>query len=178
MTRAPITAPLLTTERLELWQPQASDHAGLNAINTDPRTLPFLGTWSPSPADTFARLCRNAGTWALYGYGTFMVRRRGEPQIIGKCGVFQTWRGFAHGLDDVPEAGWIVHPDHWGQGYAGEAMRAGLQWFDEVHGRQRIACMIEAGHMVSERLALQLGFAEYARHQEPGDKPLLLYERV
>ena len=173
-----MSAPLLTTSRLELWQPQPGDHAGLNAINTDPRTLPYLGTWSPAPADTFARLCRNAGSWALYGYGTFMVRRRGQRQIIGNCGIFRSWRGFAHGLDDVPEAGWIIHPDHWAQGYAGEAMRAVLAWFDEVHGAQRVACMIEEGHVVSQKLALNLDFAEYARHQQPGDKPLVLYERL
>ena len=173
-----MTGPVLTTERLELWRPQPGDLDGLGAINTDPRTLTFLGNWSPGPADTFARLCRNAGSWALWGYGTFMVRRRGQPQIIGICGIFRSFRGFAHGLDDVPEAGWIIHPDHWGQGVAGEAMRAGLAWFDEVHGRQRVACMIEAEHAVSQKLAAQLGFVEYARHQEPGDKELVLYERV
>ena len=173
-----MSALVLTTERLELWRPQTSDHDGLNAINTDPRTLAFLGTWSPSPADTFARLCRNAGSWSLYGYGTFMVRRRGQAQIIGNCGIFRSWRGFAQGLDDVPEAGWIIHPDHWQQGYAGEAMRAVMPWFDQVHGQQRIACMIDEGHAVSERLALQLGFGEYARHQQPADKQVVLYERV
>ena len=169
---------VLTTERLELWQPQPSDNAGLNAINTDPRTLPFLGNWVPGKADTFARLLRNAGSWALYGYGVFMIRRRGEAQIIGSCGVFRSFRGFAHGLDDVPEAGWIVHPDHWRQGYAGEAMRGVMAWFDEAHGKQRVACMIEQGHALSERLALQLGFAEYARHRDSDGKELALYERV
>ena len=99
-------------------------------------------------------------------------------QIIGTCGVFRSYRGFAHGLDDVPEAGWIVHPDHWRQGYAGEAMRAVLPWFDETHGRQRIACMIETGNTASERLAAQLGFVEYARHEEAEDKELVLYERI
>lgn len=171
------TAPILTTQRLELWQPQPGDHADLHAINTDPRTLPFLGSWTPGAADSFARLLRNAGSWSLYGYGIFMVRRRGQAQVIGTCGVFRSWRGFGEGLDDVPEAGWIVHPDHWGQGYAGEAMRAVLLWFDAVHGPQRIACMIEAGHAVSERLAAQLGFAEYARHQQPEENELVLYER-
>jgi len=68
---------VLTTERLELWRPQVGDLAGLNAINTDPRTLTFLGNWTPSLSDSFARLTRNAGSWALWGYGTFMVRRRG-----------------------------------------------------------------------------------------------------
>ncbi len=169
---------ILTTERLELWRPQASDFDGLNAINTDPRTLTYLGNWSPGRADTFARLTRNAGSWALWGYGTFMVRRRGLPQIVANIGVFRSYRGFAHGLDDVPEAGWIVHPDHWGQGIAGEAMHAVLPWFDETHGKHRVACMIEAGHAASEKVAAQLGFVEYARHQQEGERPLVLYERV
>ncbi len=172
-----MSGPLLQTERFELWLPQPGDFAGLDAILGDPRTLEFLGNWSPSPADTFARLTRNAGSWALYGYGTFYVRMRGEREIIGNCGVFRSWRGFAHGLDDVPEAGWIVHPDHWGQGVASEVMRAVMPWFDQTHGRQRVACMIEAGHGVSEKLAHNLGFTEYARHQQPEEKPLVLYER-
>ena len=169
---------VLTTERLELWRPQLGDLDGLNAINTDPRTLKFLGSWGPSRADSFARLLRNAGGWSFYGYGVFMIRRRGAAQIIGSCGVFRSFRGFAHGLDDVPEAGWIIHPDHWRQGYAGEAMRAVLPWFDEVHGMQRVACMIEAGHAVSQKLAAQLGFAEYARHVDAEGKELVLYERI
>lgn len=168
---------VLTTERFELWKPQPSDLDGLNAINTDPRTLTFLGNWSPSRSDTFARLTRNAGSWSLWGYGTFMVRRRGQAQIIGNCGIFRSYRGFAHGLDDVPEAGWIIHPDHWAQGIAGEVMRAVLPWFDKVHGQQRVACMIEAEHAVSQKLAGQLGFVEYARHVDAEAKELVLYER-
>jgi RimJ/RimL family protein N-acetyltransferase len=172
-----VSGLVLTTERFELWQPQTGDLADLHEILNDPRTLEYLGNWSPSAADTFARLTRNAGSWALYGYGTFYVRWKGAPQIIGNCGVFRSWRGFAAGLDDVPEAGWIVHPDHWGQGVAGEVMAAVMPWFDGAHGRQRVACMIEAGHAVSERLAAKLGFTEYARHQQPEEKPLVLYER-
>ena len=37
--------------------------------------------------------------------------------------------------------------------------------------------MIEAGHAVSQKLAGQLGFAEYARHCDAEDKVLVLYER-
>ena len=173
-----MSEPVLTTERLELWRPQVGDLDGLNAINTDPRTLPFLGNWGPSRADTFARLLCNAGGWALYGHGVFILRRRGAAQIIGTCGVFRSYRGFAHVVDDVPEAGWIIHPDHWRQGYAGEAMRAVMPWFDEVHGPQRVACMIEAEHAISQKLAAQLGFVEYARHVDAEGKELVLYERV
>ncbi len=170
-------APVLTTERLELWRPVASDIRGMHALTGDAETRRYLGQTEQSAADTFERLLRNAGSWALYGYGIFIVRRPGEAQIIGGCGIFHSWRGFGMGMDDVPEAGWIIHRDHWGEGLAGEVMRAVLAWFDAVHGVRRVVCMIEQGHTVSDRLARTLGFADYAL-REPEDEPaLVLYER-
>lgn len=172
-------APLLTTARLELWQPRADDLGDLFALTMPEETRRFLGSFVPTEADAFARLHRNAGSWALHGYGTFMVRRHGDSRIVGNCGVFRSHRGFgsALGLDDVAEAGWIVHHAHAGQGLAREAMEAALGWFDAVHGRQRIACMIEEGHAASDALAGKLGFVRYARHQPEGARPLILYQR-
>ena len=171
--------PLLTTARLELWQPQVSDLADLFDLTFAEETRRFLGSFVPSEMDSFNRLHRNAGSWALHGYGSFMVRRSGSTKIIGNCGVFRSHRGFGadRGLDNVPEAGWILHKDAWGEGIAGEAMEAALAWFDQTHGPQRIACMIEEGHTASDALAAKLGFVRYARHQLEGDKPLVLYER-
>ena len=111
------TAPLLRVGRFELWQPTAADHQALHALTLDPAMRRFLGQHEPDPADSFARLFRNAGSWALHGYGTFMVRTKGERKIIANSGVFRSWRGIS-GLDDVPEAGWIVHRDWWGKGVA------------------------------------------------------------
>lgn len=171
--------PLLTTDRLELWQPQASDLADLYELTLADETRRFLGSIAPSEADSFARLLRNAGSWTLWGYGVFMVRAKGDARIVATCGVFRSHRGFGTelGLDNVPEAGWIVHRDAWGQGIAGEAMRAALAWFDAAHGQQRVACMIEEGHAASEKLALKLRFVPYARHETEGERPLVLYAR-
>lgn len=172
--------PLLTTERFELWQPQADDLADLFDLTLAEETRRFLGSFVPSEMDAFARLARNAGSWALWGYGTFMVRRKGEARIVANCGVFRSHRGFGaeQGLDNVPEAGWIVHKDAWGQGVAREVMEAALAWFDQTHGRQRIACMIEEGHAASDALAGKLGFVRYGCHTPETGAPLVLYERV
>lgn len=174
-----MSAPLLTTARLELWQPQAGDLADLFELTRAEDTRRFLGSFEPSEMDSFTRLHRNAGSWALWGYGTFMVRLKGQPRIIANCGVFRSHRGFGAevGLDNVPEAGWIVHRDHWGQGVAREAMDAALGWFDTAHGPQRIACMIEDGHTASDALAQRLGFARYGRHEPEGGAALVLYQR-
>ena len=172
--------PLLETERFELWHPQQGDLADIFDLTFAEETRRFLGSFVPTETDAFARLLRNAGSWALWGYGTFMVRQKGEGKIIANCGVFRSHRGFGagQGMDNVPEAGWIVHKDHWGKGVAGEVMRAALAWFDATHGRQRIACMIEDGHAASDALAVKLGFVRYGVQSADGAAPLLLYERV
>lgn len=172
--------PVLATERFELWQPVAGDLEDLVSLLAGEGMTRFLG---PARADHFSqsdRLLRNAGSWALHGYGTFYVRRPGAREIIGNCGVFHSWRGFGKGMDDVPEAGWIVRQDCWGQGVAGEVMRAVLPWFDQAHGPRRIACMIEQGNAASERLAAALGFAWYDSHDPEGDGRSLLnlFERL
>ncbi len=174
-----MTGPLLTTERFELWQPQPGDLADLFELTRDDETRRFLGTFVPSEMDSFTRLLRNAGSWALWGYGTFMVRLKGQERIVANCGVFRSHRGFgaAQGMDNVPEAGWIVHRDHWGQGVAREVIEAALAWFDATHGPQRIACMIEDGHAASDRLAQHFGFVRYARQESEGAPPIILYER-
>lgn len=172
------SSPIITTERLELWQPVATDLAEMHALTLDEETRRFLGSHQPDEADSFARLMRNAGSWALHGYGSFMIRRRDAAQIIGMCGMFRSLRGFAKGLDNVPEAGWVLHRSVWGQGLATEAMRASLAWFDASHGSQRIACMIDDDHTVSDLLAAKLGFARYDRHVQDDGAAVILYERL
>ena len=175
-----MTGPVLTTQRLELWQPQQSDLADLFDLTLAEETRRFLGSFVPTEMDAFARLLRNAGSWSLWGYGTFMVRLKGEGRIIANCGVFRSHRGFGagQGMDNVPEAGWIIHKDHWGQGIAREAMEAALAWFDATHGAQRVACMIEQGHAASEAIAMKLGFVRYGQQVPDEGAPLGLWERV
>jgi RimJ/RimL family protein N-acetyltransferase len=173
-----VSAPVLTTERLELWRPQIPDRAGLLALIAPEAVRKFLGPAEASETDVFARQLRNAGSWALYGYGVFTLRERGRDEVVGTCGVFRSFRGFGQGLDDVPEAGWIIAEPSWGKGYAVEAMTAALAWFDREHGTRRVACMIEEGHGASMAIAARLGFREYARHQPDDARALVLYERL
>ena len=172
--------PVLTTERFELWKPAAGDLDDLVRLLEGEGMTRFLGPARATAQAQFERLLRNAGSWALYGYGIFYVRCRGEREIIGSSGVFHSWRGFGKGMDDTPEAGWIVRRDWWGKGVAGEVMRSALPWFDETHGRHRIACMIEAGNTASERLAAALGFVQYDSHEaEDGERTVInLFERM
>ena len=170
--------PALLTERLALWHPHPRDHAGLVDLLAPEAVRRYLGNRPSNAVEEFQRLLRNAGSWALYGYGIFTCRRRDDDVVIGIAGVFHSWRGFGQGLDDVPEAGWIFAQSCWGQGLAHEAMAAALAWFDATHGPRRVACMIEADHGASLALATRLGFAEYARQGDPArETQLVLLER-
>jgi RimJ/RimL family protein N-acetyltransferase len=167
-------SPQLVTDRLELWRPRAQDIAGVAAIVAPEAVRRHLGNREPSMADEFSRVLRNAGSWALYGYGNFIVRERGRDAIVGICGVFHSWRGFGQGFDDTPEVGWIMAETVWGRGYAGEAAVAALGWFDREHGPRRIACMIEPDNTASLRLAAKLGFVAYGEQDFDGSTVLLL----
>lgn len=173
-----MSAPVLVTERLELWRPQVSDREGMRALIAPGEVRRFLGGMDASDADVFARLLRNAGSWALYGYGTFIVRERGRDVIVGNCGVFHSWRGFRRGMDDVAEAGWIVGKSTWGKGYAQEAMAAALAWFEREHGSRSTLCMIEQGHRASEAVAAKLGYVICDRVAERDERPLIVYRRA
>ena len=169
---------MLVTERLELWQPQVGDREGLRALIAPGEVRRFLSGMEPDDHDVFMRLLRNAGSWALYGYGTFMVRERGRAEIVGNCGVFHSWRGFGRGLDDIAEAGWIVAQSAWGKGYAQEAMEAALAWFEREHGAGATLCMIEEGHGASEAVAARLGYVACDRYEEKDERPLIVYRRA
>ena len=168
---------MLVTKRLELWKPVATDRKGLRALIEPREVRRFLGGMEPDDHDVFMRLLRNAGSWTLYGYGTFMVRERGRPEIVGNCGVFHSWRGFGRGLDDVAEAGWIVGKGAWGKGYALEAMTATLAWFEREHGGKPTLCMIEEGHSASAAVAAKLGYVVCDRYEEADERPLIVYRR-
>jgi len=169
--------PFLTTERLELWRPTAPDEPQMFAIIANPETRRFLGPMS-NRADHFMRFQRGGGSWFLHGYGSFMVRLKGAPQVIGNCGVFHSYRGLGEDFDDKPEAGWILAADRTGMGLAREAMEAALAWFDSEHGPREVVCMIENGNAPSVTLACRLGFAPTRPATLPDGGEVQLFDRV
>lgn len=170
-------APVIVTERLELVRPERGDLWPMRAIVQDPATARFLSR-ADSPADHFERFSRNAGSWLLYGYGSFMLVERVTGELIGNAGVFHSFRGLGEDFDDLPEAGWILRADRVGQGLAFEAMAAVLAWFEREHGLQRIVCMTAPGNAPSIRLAAKLGFEPMREAVLPDGDAVRLFARA
>lgn len=169
-------APHLLTERLELWMPQVADLPPLFEIISDEETTRYLGGTS-TMEDLFMRFMRNAGSWHLYGYGMFMLRERGgDGSLIGNCGIFHSIRGLGDDFDNRPEAGWIIQADCTGKGYAGEAMRAILAWFDASFGNE-VMCLISLANAPSIKLAEKLDFGCLRETEMPGGDLVRLFRR-
>jgi RimJ/RimL family protein N-acetyltransferase len=80
----------------------------------------------------------------------FVIERDGRA--IGKAGC---WR--------LPEIGFILHPDHWGQGLATEAVGAVIDHVFAAHDIAAIEADVDPRNEASLRLLFRLGFEETHR---------------
>ena len=176
--------PRIETDRLVLSLPGPEDYRLLRDLVADPEVHRHLGPRPEDPTtDMFSRAMRAAGSWQLYGFGLFLAFEKVGGAFVGQLGIFRSMRGFGKGMDDVAEAGWIVAREHWGKGYAREAMLAALDWFDATHGIGtqgigRIVCMIEPENTASVTLAGRLGFKRYDQHTLDDGALVDLFERI
>jgi ribosomal-protein-alanine N-acetyltransferase len=81
----------------------------------------------------------------------FLIEKDGE--VIGKAGVWA-----------MPEVGFLLHPDHWGQGLANEAMRAVIAHLEaEFPALSQLTAEVDPRNAASLRLLDRLGFSETHR---------------
>ncbi|MEP4561115.1 MAG: GNAT family N-acetyltransferase, partial [Nitratireductor sp.] len=72
------------------------------------------------------------------------------------------------------EAGWGVVPRVQGRGLAREAARAAIGWAETRFPGRPFACLIDAGHVRSIRLARDLGFHDFAVTQYAGEQVVVM----
>ncbi|WGM47997.1 Spermidine N(1)-acetyltransferase [Brevundimonas sp. NIBR10] len=136
---------ILRTERLVLRHARPTDLEELHAVLSDPRAMRW---WSTLPHVTVAEtqawledmIAGSAG-----GSDDFVIERDGI--VIGKAGF---WR--------LPDVGYILHPDHWGQGLAGEAVGAAVDHVFAHRPIDRMTADVDPENMASIRLLERLGF--------------------
>ncbi len=151
-------APTLTTDRLILRATQLDDFGSYAAIWADPRVTDYIGGTPRSRAESWLRFGLGAGLWSLHGFGYWMIVERETGTLAGVGGLGNFERGLAE-LLGFPEAGWALGADHWGKGYATEAVGAIVAWADAALAHE-IRCIIDPGNMASVRVAEKHGFAK------------------
>lgn len=148
---------MLETDRLILRAPCLDDYPDLHALWSDPEVVRHIVGAPLSAEDTWARLMRSVGHWALQGFGHWIVRTR-DGGFVGEVGFVQLRRGISPWFDAAPEAGWVVRTAAQGRGYAAEAIDAALAWSASRWPGAETACIIGPDNAASLRLAERFGY--------------------
>lgn len=165
--------PVLKTERLLLRGHEQADHASCLALWGHPDVSRYIGGRPSTSEDVWSRILRYAGHWQMLGFGYFAVIEQESGALIGEVGLADFRRDIEPRLD-VPEAGWVFHPDWHGKGFAHEAVSALLKWAD-ARDMGRMACLIDPDNAASLALAGRLRFGETARVQYHGTQTVVLH---
>lgn len=169
------TIPVIETQRLRLRAPVLGDFEAYAQMWADARVTAFIGGTPRTRNESWTRFIGMHGLWALCGYGYWLFADRHSDALIGVGGLANFERGLPY-LEGLPEAGWAVAPDHWGQGLVTEAMQAVLHWSDTVLRAPVVRCIIDPGHGASEKVAGKLGFMKIG-HGEHADHAVNVYAR-
>ena len=141
----------IRTPRLRLRRARMEDLHGIHRVLSNPRAMLY---WSTPPHRTLEESC----TWLAsmidvpeHENADFVIEHAGA--VIGKAGC---WR--------MPEIGFILHPDYWGQGFAREAVRAVVDHvFGRFFGVPAIIADVDPRNAASLALLNRLGFVETHR---------------
>lgn len=150
-------APVIETDRLRLRSGRLSDKDVHIAMWADERVTRFIGGEPRAPEVSWGKFLSLAGLWPVMGFGYWVFADKVSDRLIGQGGLSYFCRGIPE-LEDVPEAGWAFDADHWGAGYATEAMTAILEWADAHLDAKDVRCIIDPGNEASERVSAKLGF--------------------
>ena len=142
----------IQTPRLRIRRAQPADLEPLHAILSDARAMRYWSTLPhPDLAATRAWLDDMLSA-PLDESDDFVIERCGA--VIGKAGC---WK--------LPEIGYIIHPDHWGQGLALEALGAIVTHIFAAHEISAITAEVDPRNEASLRVLARLGFEETGRAQ-------------
>lgn len=152
----------LETARLKLRAFRKDDAAALFAMRSDPRVMRHLARPKATTiADAEALITsiqddlvqENGITWAITG--------RDDDRLIGTVGFYRMKKEHRCG-----EIGYLLHPDHQGQGLMGEALEAVVAHGFSVIGFHRIEADTDPRNEASNRLLERNGFTREAHLRE------------
>ena len=167
---------MLETERLRLRAHRLDDFAASLAMWSDPAVTRYIGGKPSTEQQAWFRLLRNAGSWALLGFGYWAVEDKATGTFAGELGFADFKREIVPSMRGVPELGWALAPAFHGRGYGTEAVRAALAWGDRGLESARTVCLIDANNLASIRVAEKCGYAVFERGDFDGT-PVLYLER-
>ena len=178
--------PVIETGRLRLRGHCPDDLATCAAMWADPLVTRYIGGRVFSNEEVWARMLRYAGHWSWFGFGYWLVEEKHTGRFVGEVGFADHKRELAPStrepsvevpIQDSPELGWALATAMSGKGYATEAARAAIEWFEAHHQTLSTVCLIAPGNTASLRVAAKCGYYERQRTTYRG-LPIILLARA
>jgi RimJ/RimL family protein N-acetyltransferase len=165
-----VNVPELETERLHLRGFRLADIDAMEGLYADPDVAQFITFDGKAQNREYAwrMTCTFIGHWELRGYGFWAAEEKSSGRLIGYVGPYypEGWPG--------QEIGWTIARDCWGQGYATEAARAGLDYARDVLRWPRVIHVIHPLNARSIAVAERIGSRRSGTWMREG-KELLIY---
>jgi RimJ/RimL family protein N-acetyltransferase len=171
-----IQVPVLETERLNLRGHRLDDFSACAAMWADPVVTRHIGGRPFTEDESWFRLLRYVGHWALLGFGYWVVEEKATGGFIGEIGFADYKRDMEPSLKDMPEIGWAFVTQSHGKGYATEAIRAAIAWGDGHFGLRRTACIINPENLASIHVAEKCGYRQHQLTTYKG-QPTIVFVR-
>ena len=164
----------LLTERLAIRSWREEDVVPFAAICADPIVMATLGPVLELEG-TRALVARERAFEAELGHTFWVVERREDGRLIGKCGII---RGRDGPIEGKPEIGWRLASDCWGHGYVTEAARACADWYFAHRDGDAIWAITSTTNQRSRAVMERLGMRhhpelDFDHPRLPADSPLL-----
>ena len=140
----------LRTERLVLRPVTEDDVDVMLAIRNEPGVVGTADTRTPSSREEMeGRVQRRVELWRTRGLGSWLILLDAAP--VGFVEVAPIGEGSGVDPDEI-ELGVVVHPDHWGKGFAGEAgLAVAADCFERV-GLERVYAGVDPENEKSLRV--------------------------
>jgi RimJ/RimL family protein N-acetyltransferase len=163
---------ILETERLQLRELTTADAAFIIELLNSPGWLEYIGDRNVHNEEQAIGYLENGPikSYALNGYGLFMVMLKESQTPIGMCGIINR-DILAH-----PDIGFALLPEYAGQGYAFEMAAATLKYAKETLNLPKILAIVLPTNPRSIRLLEKIGLKQEGTFVYPdSEEELLMY---
>lgn len=159
--------PVLTTERLTLRAPKASDFEPYAAFRMSERAKGVGGPYSRY--DAYQQFGELFAHWVIRGYGRWIVADRRDDTPYGVVGLYhpEEW--------PEPEIAWQLFEAGEGRGYAAEASLATRDYAYQTLGWETLISAVMPWNTRAIALAERMGAARESTFEHPDLGPLEIY---
>lgn len=157
------------TERLRAERLLPEHATEIHRMHQDSAGMAMLGGIRDE-AQTAEYMERNLRHWAEYGFGTWLLRDRGDQRVVGRA-VLRHLK--VEDADEI-EVGYGFHPSEWGRGLAREVAAACLGHARDSLRAPSVVALTHPDHTRSQRVLTGIGMV-YDREVEEEGKRLALF---